>query len=247
MSIGITAAVIVRDEERHLPKCLATIQWADELIVLDALSQDRTVEIARQYTDRVFQRQFTNFSEQRNEAIAMARGEWILFVDADERVTPELADEIRGSTMKSEYAGYWIPRRNYILGKWIRHAGWWPDEQLRLFRRQRAHYDPEREVHESVILDGPSGHLLAPLIHYNYDRLGQLFAKQDQYATHEARNLKRSGIKARPHHFILQPLREFIRRFVTLQGYRDGAHGFLLSLILAIYTAVAYRRLSRMG
>ena len=143
-------------------------------------------------------------------------------------------------------AGWWVPRRNYIWGRWIRHTGWYPDYQLRLLRRGFAHYDPAREVHEIVILDGPEAYLQNPLIHYNYRTVRQFLRKQNYYADYEAAILVEQGIRPRPHSFVLQPLREFHRRYVTLDGYKDGAHGLLLSLLMAYYTFVAYWRARRM-
>src|SRR5581483_8822710 len=119
----------------------------DELLVLDSESTDRTREVAAAYTDRVLVQRFENFSRQRNRALAAARGEWVFFVDADERASPALAAEVRRAVAGTDLAGYWVPRRNIILGRWIRHAGWYPDYQLRLLRRDCAHYDEAREVH----------------------------------------------------------------------------------------------------
>ena len=248
----ITAAVITRNEEHNIADCLASLVWADELLVLDSFSTDRTVAIALGYTDRVFQREFKSFPTQRNAALELARGDWILFVDADERVPSELAAEIRdllseGRQQRStDRAGYWIPRRNIILGKWMRHTGWYPDYQLRLLRRGGAYYDESQEVHEVARLEGPAGYLKNPLIHYNYQRLGQFLAKQEFYATFAARTMLGQNLRPRPHNFVLQPLREFWRRYITLEGYRDGGHGLLLSLLLAYYNFVAYRRLAKM-
>ncbi len=265
----ITAAVIARNEERHIADCLASLAWADERLVVDSFSTDRTVEIAHRFTERVYSREFRSFPSQRNAALDLARGDWVLFVDADERVTPALAEEIRSRVgiapaegegedasppctggieggEASSPAGYWIPRRNIILGKWMQHTGWYPDHQLRLLRRERARYDEGQEVHEVPTLDGPAGYLENPLVHYNYDRLGQFLAKQDFYAGYAARTLFGEGVRPRPHNFVLQPLREFRRRYVTLQGYRDGGHGLLLSALLAYYNLVAYLRLARL-
>jgi hypothetical protein len=128
-----------------------------------------------------------------------------------------------------------VPRWNFIVGKRVRHGGFYPDYQLRLMRIDRARYDLDRPVHEVVLLDGPSGNLQHPLIHYNYDTWAQFHAKQRRYAAYEAQILAERGIRPRPHNFILQPLREFRRRYLTLQGYRDGLHGLKLCLLLAYY------------
>src|SRR5258706_8707715 len=167
---GLTAIVLTGNEERHLPDCLASLAWAPGVVVFDSFSTDRTVELARAAGARVVQRTFDNYAAQRDAALQAADTEWVLFVDADERVTPALRDEIQTVVERPE-PGWWIPRDNYIFGRLTRHAGWYPDYQLRLLRPALAHYDSQRPVHELIILDSPlkPGHLTAPLIHLNYE------------------------------------------------------------------------------
>jgi (heptosyl)LPS beta-1,4-glucosyltransferase len=241
----LTGAVIARDEEANIADCLRSLAWTDERLVVDGGSRDRTVEIARRCGARVEQRPFTNFAEQRNAALDWASGEWVFFLDADERVGRRLANEARAA-LDREVAGFWVPRRNVILGHRMRGGGWWPDKQLRLLRRERARYDPARGVHEVAILDGPAGELAAPIIHYNYRRLGQLFAKQHRYAAQDAIDRYRRGERVRPHHYLAQPLRAFRRRFFEWHGYRDGALGFFLAALLAWYELVTLVRLRRL-
>ena len=243
----LAVVVLARDEEENIQDCLESVSWADKLCVLvDPRSTDRTMELALQAGAEVQQRKFVNFADQRSAALDLFEADWIFFVDADERGTPELGPEVRRVIQKESAVGWWVPRRNYIWGRWIRHAGWYPDYQLRLLKRGFARYDPEREVHEVVILDGPDGHLQNPLIHYNYTTVRQFLHRQDFYADYEASVLVKQGIRPRPHNLVLQPLREFCRRYLTLQGYKDGGHGLLLSLLMAYYTFVAYWRARRM-
>jgi hypothetical protein len=244
----LTAIVLTRDEERHLPDCLASLGWADEVAVFDSFSTDRTVEIARAAGARVIQRTFDNYAGQRNAALAAVTAEWVLFVDADERVPPELADEIRSVLAQPEggrppLAGWWIPRHNYIFGRLTRHAGWYPDYQLRLLHRARARYDPGRPVHELVLLDGPAGHLRSPLVHLNYETIAEFVAKQTYYANYDALRLALEGVRAGPHHLVTMPVRQFWWRFVTLQGWREGWHGLRLSLLMARFEFEKYRLL----
>lgn len=242
----ISVVVLTRNEERNIGDCLETLQWADELLVLDSFSDDATAEIARSKGAEVRQQSFVNYSAQRNAALRLATKEWVFFVDADERVTPELAEEARRVVEQAGVDGWWVPRRNHIFGKWIRHAGWFPDQQLRLLRRGRARYDERRAVHESAQLGGEAGHLQSPLIHYNYDSVRDFRVRQGRYTDLEARMLFESGHRARPHNFILQPLRQFRWRYLTLQGYKDGWRGLLLSLLMAYYEMVRYRKLWRL-
>jgi (heptosyl)LPS beta-1,4-glucosyltransferase len=242
----LAAVILTKNEEHNITDCLHSLSWADRLCVLDSGSTDSTVELARQAGADVQQRPFVNYADQRNAALEMFAAQWILFVDADERATPELGAEVRRAIEKESAVGWWVPRRNYIWGRWIRHAGWYPDYQLRLLKRGSACYDPTREVHEIVQLDGPAGHLQNPLTHYNYATVRQFLRRQDFYATYEASVLVKQDIHPRPHSLVVQPLRELWRRYITLQGYKDGAHGLLLSLLMGYYTGVAYWRVRRL-
>lgn len=242
----VSVVVLTRNEEENIGPCLETLQWADELLVLDSFSDDATVDIAREMGAGVHQHPFVNYALQRNAGLQLAGKEWVFFVDADERVTPELAEEIRRVVDEAGFAGWWVPRKNYIFGRWIRHAGWFPDYQLRLLRRDRARYDEGREVHELVDLDGEAGYLEGLMIHYNYDTIGQFRARQDMYTNYEARMMLENGERARIHNLVLQPLRQFGWRYVTLEGYKDGWHGLLLSLLMAYYELVRYKKLWRL-
>ena len=216
-------------------------------MVVDCGSTDATTNLARARGAIVLHRDWDGWAGQRTFAIdeASRRGyRWIFFVDADERVPPELASEATRVVEKSDAShasgnttapvGFWVPRRNIIAGKWVRHAGWDPDYQLRLFRTDRGRYDPARPVHELVLLDGPDAHLEARLIHYNYDDWQHFWIKQQRYARIEAAARVSLGQRVRPHNFVLQPWREFWRRYVTLQGWRAGTHGVILAILLAI-------------
>lgn len=244
--IALTAIVLTHNEERHLPDCLASLRWAPRLIVFDSLSTDGTRAVAEAAGARFVQHPFESYAAQREAALHSASTEWVLFVDADERVPPALAAEVQSVLARPE-PGWWIPRHNYLFGRLTRHAGWYPDFQLRLLRRARARYDPARPVHELVLLDDPlpAGHLHEPLIHLNYDHVAEFVAKQRYYAGYDAGRLQLEGVRARPHHLLLQPLRQFYWRFVTLGGWRDGAHGLRLSVLMAYFEWEKYRQLWR--
>jgi len=251
MESSISVVILTKNEERHIAECIATATWADEVLVLDSLSDDDTVALAEAAGARVEQCPFVNFSDLRQNALQRAAGEWVFFLDADERITPELASEIQScvagwTDQPDSPVGYWVPRRNYFFGHLVRHAGWGPDHQLRLLRRGRARYNLEQEVHEVAILDGPDAYLTHPLLHYNYASWRQFFAKQDRYTWHEARMKFRQGVRVRPQNYILQPWREFWRRYVTWQGYKDGWMGLALCMVMAYYNFVLYRRLRQL-
>ncbi len=234
--MSLAAVVLAKDAERHIGPCLETLRFADVVaVVVDPVDTDRTAELAQAAGAQVLRRAFDNFAGQRNAALDAVQAEWVFFVDADERIPAELAAEVRRVIVERAEVGWWVPRHNFIVGQPVRHGGFYPDYQLRLLRRDRARYDPTRPVHEVVLLDGPAGYLQHEMIHYNYDDWGQFHAKQRRYARMEGRILRERGVRPWPHKFVRQPLREFWRRYVTLQGYRDGWIGLKLGVLLAFY------------
>jgi glycosyltransferase involved in cell wall biosynthesis len=238
---SITAAVIARDEETRIGDCLRSIAWADErLVVVDAATSDRTREVALSCGARVAEHPFQSFAAQRERALGLATGEWVLFVDADERVPSALRDEVLAAVGSAgERVGFWIPRHNYLFGRVVRGAGWYPDYQLRLLKRGAARFDPQRVVHEQALLDGPAGHLGNALIHFNYRTLAEFLRKQERYASLEAQRWLATYGRPRLRALLGQPAREFFRRYVRLRGYREGVLGLLLSVLLAWYAGKA--------
>jgi (heptosyl)LPS beta-1,4-glucosyltransferase len=239
----ITVIILTYNESEHIQACIESVRFADHVLVFDSFSQDDTVELAQQAGAAVIQHHFENYASQRNAALKAVEGraDWVLFVDADERATPELAAEIRQIIeQQAAEAGWRVPRHNYIFGKLTRGAGWFPDYQTRLLRVGAARYDPDREVHELVLLDGPEGTLQHPLIHYNYATVSQFHRKQCTYSTYDARILYQQGVRPKPHNYLLQPWRQFWWRFVTLKGYTDGWHGLRLSALMAWYELRKY-------
>jgi glycosyltransferase involved in cell wall biosynthesis len=245
----LAAVILTKNEEQHIRDCLASLTWADERVLFDDFSTDRTIEMAEMTGARILQRKLDNFAAQRNAALDAVDADWVLFVDADERVTPALASEVRGAIGREgnqTRAGWWIPRHNYMIGHRMRGGGWYPDHQLRLLRRKKARYDPGHPVHEIVILEGEAGFLENAIIHYNYDSVAQFRQKMGRYTEYEASILLEQGVRPRPWTYGSMPLREFWRRFVTLRGYRDHVHGLLFCGLMGWYTLTTYRRLARL-
>jgi (heptosyl)LPS beta-1,4-glucosyltransferase len=233
---SLSAVVLAKNVANHIGPCLAALDFADcRLVVTDPINDDNTIELARAAGAEILQRDFDNFAGQRNAALDAIDTQWVFFVDADERVTPELAREVRSVVAGCEESGWWVPRHNYIAGQRVHYGCFYPDYQLRLLRRAHARYDPTRPVHEVVLLDGSEGKLKNVMIHYNYDNWAQFHAKQARYARFEGQILRERGVKPWPHKFFRPPLREFWRRYVTLQGYRDGWLGLKLAVLLAHY------------
>jgi (heptosyl)LPS beta-1,4-glucosyltransferase len=236
----LTAIVLAYNEAQHIEDCLKSLAFADERIVFDSFSTDKTVELARSAGARTIQHNFENYASQRNAALAAASNtDWVLFVDADERVNSELAEEIRQVLISPDAVAYRIPRNNYIFGKLTKGAGWFPDYQTRLLKVGKARY--ENPVHEVVVLDGELGTLENPFIHYNYKDLEHFLAKQRKYVRYDAQIMFDEGIKPKPQNYILQPLRHFRWRFFELKGYADAWHGFVLSALMAWYEFRKYQ------
>ena len=247
----LIAIILTRNEARHIVDCIGSLAGADRVVVFDSLSDDATVALAVGTGAEVHQRPFDNYAAQRNaalDAVTPAGGStpggetWVFFVDADERGTPELGAEIRRVIAERPESGWYVPRHNYIFGRLTLGAGWYPDYQLRLLRLGRARYT--RPVHEIAEVDGSVGYLENPLIHYNYRDTSQFHAKQRFYVEHDAAILKADGVRPKPRNYVLQPLRQFWWRFVTLKGCRDGLHGLRLSLYMSYYEWRKYRRLA---
>jgi glycosyltransferase involved in cell wall biosynthesis len=234
--LHLVAVILTQNEARHIAACIASVRpWVDAVVIWDGGSADETVAMARQAGALTVYRPFDNFSAQRQAVLDTLHATWILFVDADERVTPALAQEIKMLAAQAKANGYWIPRRNYIAGHEMRGGGFFPDYQLRLLRRHTAHYDLRREVHEFAEVEGVTGQVIEPLVHFNYDNWEHFHRKQRVYAEFEARILAQRAVHPRLHNFILQPLREFQRRFFKLGGWQDGLAGVRLALWLAWY------------
>jgi glycosyltransferase involved in cell wall biosynthesis len=231
--MDLVAIILTLNEERNVVPCVKSLLWTDKVVVFDAFSDDRTVELAEKAEARVIQHPFSNFAAQRNAALDAIKADWFFFVDADERATPELGQEIRQVIQRTDVNGWWVPRHNYIFGRLTQGAGYYPDYQMRLLRAGCGRY--ERPASEIAVLDGADGYLTHPLIHYNYETVTQFHAKQRSREVFEATTLHRQGVRVRPHKLLAQPIRHFWWRYVTLKGYQDGWHGLRLCILLAYY------------
>ncbi|HMO59588.1 MAG TPA: glycosyltransferase family 2 protein [Roseiflexaceae bacterium] len=239
----LAAVIIARDEARHIEAALVSLAGlaAETLVLLDDRTTDATATLAAAHGARVVHAAWRNFSAQRNLALALCSHEWVLFVDADERLTAELAAELRSILADpGQAAGFWIPRYNQFFGRVVRGGGWYPDPQLRLLRRTAARYDEQRLVHEVAIVDGPTATLQQHLLHINIEHYGEFWRKQRAYAFSEAEILYRSGRRTRLRNLAGAPLREFYRRFITLGGWRDGALGIVLCGTLALFELMKF-------
>ncbi len=239
----LSVAIVTHNEEKNIKDCLDSVEWVGDIVVVDQFSDDRTVEICNASGARVFQEPWKGFGGQRNSAVDKARNRWTLALDADERVTPELAFEIAEKLIEgTEYVGFGIPYKNYFRGAWIRHGGWYPDYHLRLFRKDKGRFD-ERELHEAPILNGPVSNLTKPLIHLAYRDVSHFTRKMDSYSTLMARQYFKEGKKAGAWTGFFHGWYTFFSMFVLRGGFRDGANGLILAYLYATYTFLKYSKL----
>lgn len=246
MRSPISVAIITLDEEQNIRACLESVKWAEEIVVCDSGSQDRTLEIAEGYGARIFQDEWRGFAGHKNLAVERCRRPWVLSLDADERVTDALRQEIEGVLADpTARDGYLVPRRSYFLGRWIRRCGWYPDESVRLFRRDRGRF-AERSVHEAVVVEGRLGRLRAPLEHYTYDSISAFLCRMDRYSTLAAEDLHRTGRSAHLPDLLARPLWTFFRMFVLRGGWQEGWRGLVLSGLYASYAFSKYAKLWEM-
>jgi glycosyltransferase involved in cell wall biosynthesis len=225
----LSAIVITRNEAANIGACLDSVAFCDERIVVDCGSSDGTVDIARAKGARVEFYAWRGFGPQKNYALSLATGAWVLSIDADERATPELAGAIKSALADSSADGWELPRRSSFCGRELRHSGWSPDYVLRLFRRGKAKFD-DALVHERVICDGPIKRLDHPLLHYPVLRLEDALSRMDRYSTASAEALVASGRKVSFLSGIGHGFFSFLRAYVLRLGFLDGAEGFLLAV-----------------
>ncbi len=244
----VSVTIITRDEAANIDACLASVAWADEVLVVDCGSTDRTVEIATARGARVIIKDWPGYGAQKNFAATEVAHDWVLSVDADERVSPELAREIRERLAADAVAeaGFRIPRVTFHLGRWIRTTDWYPDYQLRLYDRRRGRWK-ERRVHESVTADGPVGQLREELQHYAYRDITHHHQTMDRYTTLAAEDMHASGRRAGFVDVALHPPAAFVRNYVLRRGFTDGMPGLIISTMNAHYVFLKFAKLWAKG
>ncbi|MDQ6620042.1 MAG: glycosyltransferase family 2 protein [Pseudomonadota bacterium] len=245
MPTPFTVCVITRDAASELASCIGSVPFADEVLVVDSGSRDDTVEVARALGARVIERDWAGFGAQKNFAVASARNDWVLCLDADERLSPELALEIR-STLATDAvagrAGYTMARRNRFLGKWLRHGEGYPDWSLRLFDRRIGRWSDD-VVHEHVIVDGRVERLRGDLLHASAESLERYLDKQNRYTSLQAQALYAAGEPARASRMLLSPLLRFFRLYVVRLGFLDGIAGLVHIVVGCCNSFLKYAKL----
>jgi glycosyltransferase involved in cell wall biosynthesis len=239
----VSVTVITKNEAADLGAALTSVAWADEIVVVDSQSTDNTVAIARQHTDRVVVRSWPGYVDQKNYAASMAAHDWILSLDADERVTPGLATEIKALMAGApRQVAFRIPRVTWHLGRWIRSTDWYPDYQLRLYDRRAARWTG-KYVHEAVTVRGETGRLGGELQHYAYRDVADHLETIDRYTTYAAQQMHEAGRRAGLADMVGHPPLAFLRNYIVRGGIRDGAAGFLISRMNAYYVFLKFAKL----
>lgn len=243
MKIPVSVAIITKNEENNIRDALESVKDFKEIVVVDAFSTDNTLNICKQYTDKVYQIQWQGFAKQKQLAIDKTTLDWVLVLDADERVTEDLKSEITQKIENTDYSGFFIPRKNFFLGKWIRHCGWWPDYTLRLFKKEKGKMQT-RQVHEKVVIDGKAGYMKNPLLHYTYRSLEDFVSKMQIYSTLSAEEITKRGLGRSTIFFkmLFSPFFTFLKIFFFRFGFLDGVRGFMLAALYSFYSFIKYAK-----
>lgn len=238
--IRLSVFVITLNEERNIERCLDSVKWADEIVVVDSLSSDRTQQLSRQYTDRVFSREFKDYADQKNYALSLTQGEWVLSLDADEKVTDKLKEEILSVIGNPRAEAYRIPRVSFIFGRKFRYSGTQGDRPIRLWQRGKVRY--RNPIHEIVEVEGRIGTLSSQLVHYPYQQVSEYWEQFNRYTTLEAQFLKEKEHRLSWIDFVLRPWALWLKLFVFQQGFRDGWQGFCFCSLSLFYVVIKYAK-----
>ncbi|HEY1808941.1 MAG TPA: glycosyltransferase family 2 protein [Acidobacteriaceae bacterium] len=247
MTLTLSVAIITKNEEANLARTLESVRWADEIVVVDCGSTDRTAEIAGSFGAKFFVEEWKGFGAQKNSAIAKCSSDWILALDADEEISPELAEEIRGMLSGSPaHEAYFLPRRNFFLGRWVRHGGYYPDRKLRLFQKASCRFE-ESVVHETVRPKGTAGQLRGDLLHHAYPTLDSYIEHMNRYSALGATQVVARGKISRSlaaflWNVFIVPVATFKYNYFFRLGFMDGREGFLLHLYHSCYVSWKYAK-----
>ncbi|MFH1046620.1 MAG: glycosyltransferase family 2 protein [Candidatus Omnitrophota bacterium] len=244
--IPLSVVVITKNEEANLKSCLESVRWALEIVIVDDASTDKTLEIAQGFSDRIFVRKMDIEGRHRNWAYAQARHPWVLSLDADERVTPELQQELE-DTIKNpgDCSAFTIPRRNYIGKRWIQYGGWYPSPQLKVFKRADFQWE-EAEVHPRAFVKGNTGHLKSDLIHYSYKDYADFISKMNKQTTLEAAKWVRDRRKMGLGRALWRTFDRFMRSFLRKKAYKDGFAGLMVAIFAGLYQIFSYAKYREM-
>lgn len=241
---SLSVIVITKNEERNIRACLESVNWADEILVVDAGSSDSTVQLAKVFTQKVYIRPWEGYGAARNFALSQATSDWILWLDADERVSLTLKDEIRNvlALDDASVTAFTVPRKAYFLGRWIKHCGWYPSRVVRLFRRGSGTFS-EHKVHEQLLINGTERELKSDLLHFTDPNLSHYFEKFNRYTSLAAEELTVQGQRFHHSQLLIRPPWVFFKMYVIRLGFLDGIQGLILCVLSACYVFTKYAKL----
>lgn len=238
----ISVAVISKNEEGNIGRCLASVTWADEIVLVDACSTDKTTDIARKYTDKIFRNEWKGFNEQRKFALSKTSYDWVLVLDADELCSDELKTEIRNFiTNQEKYHGFRIPRKNFFLNRWIKHGGWYPGYQLRFFNKNYTKIT-DRLVHEGYEVDGEIGYFRGNIDHYTVNSISEFMSKVNKYSSLQAEE-KSANKNVNFLDLLLRPFAAFFVQFFIRRGFMDGVYGLMVANFDVITNMLTYMKI----
>lgn len=243
MKEKVSIIIITYNEEKNIACCLESVAWADEIIIIDSFSKDKTLKITKRYTDKIFQREWPGYSIQRNFGLAQATSEWIIFIDADERISSLLADEIKkGLRNGFEFDGYYLLRQSFYVGKMIKHGEWSPDWKLRLVKKEKAQWAGPR-VHEQLLLNGRAAYLEGPIYHFTYRNIGQRLKKVNLYSSLFAQDATERGERVSLRELAWSPLERFRDGYWRKKGFKDGWPGLVIAALQSLEVFLRYLKL----
>ncbi len=243
MKIPVSVAIITKNEEKNIRDTLESVKNFEEIVIVDSFSTDKTTEICKEYTDMIYQHEWKGFAFQKQLAIDRTTLPWVLILDADEVVTESLKKEIIKKIDSEDFGGYFIPRKNFFLDKWIRYGGWWPDYTLRLFRKDLGRME-QRSVHEKIVVNGKVGYLNESLLHYTYRSLDEFIKKMQNYSSLSAAEIiKKNPSKGKIFlKIFFAPPFTFFKMFFLRFGFLDGLRGFMLAVLYSFYSFLKYAK-----
>ena len=238
----VSVIIITKNEEKNIARCIKSVLWADEIVIVDTFSTDRTIEICRKFTDKIFQEKWMGYGPQKNLCASKAKNNWVLNIDADEIISSECAEAIQKLLLsKPKFPLYRFPRKNFFSNRWVRYAGWYPDLISRLYDKSLISFS-ESMVHERLIPDNNAGTINHAILHYSFEGMEDYIERQNRYSTLFAKEKKRENWEAGWTHLCLRPVWVFLKTYFLRQGFREGFLGIFLSLSTAFYTYLKYAK-----
>lgn len=241
----LSVIIITKDEEKNLRRCLESVRFADEIVVNDSGSRDKTLEIAVEFGCKIINTDFAGFGAAKQMALERASGEWVLSIDADEEINDELRKEIISCIERGDHDGWLINRKSQFLGRWILHSGWYPDHILRLFRRDKARFTAS-DVHEKVEVNGTVGEIGGHILHYTDPSISHYLTKLDRYTALSAKMLFEAEKKFHWHYLIVKPIAIWVKMYILKRGFLDGMAGFILASLSSFHVFCKYAKLWEM-